>query len=121
MQFNALAKSEILLKTSDEMNLQKMIFLLIVVSMGTIFIATQFQNQENFAIQVNDSGPHIGTNIPYSYGYDGSGIIISVIDTGVDFSHPDLFGFDMDGKIIGGYDLLTMMICLKILMVMGHR
>ena len=74
--------------------------------MGTILIASQFQNQENFAIQVNNSGPHIGTSVPYSYGYDGSGIIISVIDTGVDFNHPDLFGFGMNGKIIGGYDFV---------------
>ena len=88
------------------MNVQKIIFLSIVISTGTILIASQFQNQENFAVQVNNSGPHIGTSVPYSYGYDGSGIIISVIDTGVDFSHPDLFGFGMDGKIIGGYDFV---------------
>ena len=74
--------------------------------MGMIFIASQSQNQENFAVQVNNSGPHIGTDIPYSYGYDGSGIIISVIDTGVDFNHPDIFGFGIDGKIIGGYDFV---------------
>jgi minor extracellular serine protease Vpr len=74
--------------------------------MGMIFIVSQSQNQENFAVQVNNSGPHIGTDIPYSYGYDGSGIIISVIDTGVDFNHPDLFGFGIDGKIIGGYDFV---------------
>jgi len=55
---------------------------------------------------VNNSGPYIGTSIPYNYGYDGSGIIISVIDTGVDLSHPDLFGFGVNGKIIGGYDFV---------------
>jgi len=106
MQFIALAKSEILLKISDEMHLQKIIFLLIIVSMGTILISNQFQNQGNFVVQVNNSGPYIGTNVPYSYGYDGNGIIISVIDTGVDFNHPDIFGFGMDEKIIGGYDFV---------------
>ena len=88
------------------MNLQKIIFLSIVISMGMIFITSQSPNQENFTVQVNNSGPHIGTDIPYSYGYDGSGIIISVIDTGVDFNHPDIFGFGIDGKIIGGYDFV---------------
>ena len=88
------------------MQYQKIVFLLIIVSIGTIFISNQFQNQENFAIQVNNSGPHIGTGVPYNYGYDGSGIIISVIDTGVDFNHPDLFGFGMNEKIIGGYDFV---------------
>lgn len=83
------------------MTLQKIIFLSIVISMGTILIANQFQNQENFAVQVNNSGPYIGTSVPYSYGYDGSGIIISVIDTGIDLNHPDL-----EGQIIGGYDFV---------------
>jgi len=101
MQFNALAKNEISLKKCSGMQYQKTVFLLITISIGTIFIATQFQNQENFAIQVNNSGPHIGTSVPYSYGYDGNGIIISVIDTGVDFNHPDL-----EGQIIGGYDFV---------------
>ena len=101
MQFNALAKNEISLKKCSGMQYQKIVFLLITVSIGTIFIATQFQNQENFAIQMNNSGPHIGTGVSYSYGYDGSGIIISVIDTGVDFNHPDL-----EGQIIGGYDFV---------------
>nr|AIE99720.1 peptidase S8 and S53 subtilisin kexin sedolisin (vpr) [uncultured marine thaumarchaeote KM3_115_G03] len=78
-----------------------MIFLIIIVSISTIFISNQLQNQENFAVQVNNSGPYIGTSVPYSYGYDGSGIIISVIDTGIDFNHPDL-----DGQIIGGYDFV---------------
>ena len=39
-------------------------------------------------------------------GFDGSGIIISVIDTGVDFNHPDLLGLGLEGKIIGGYDFV---------------
>ena len=33
-------------------------------------------------------------------------IIVSVIDTGVDFTHPDLLGLGLEGKIIGGYDFI---------------
>ena len=101
MQFNALAKNEISLKKCSDMQYQKIVFLLITISIGTIFISNQFQNQENFSVQVNNSGPYIGTSVPYSYGYDGSGIIISVIDTGIDLNHPDL-----EGQIIGGYDFV---------------
>jgi len=55
MQFNALAKNEISLKKQSAMQYQKIVFLLITISIGTIFISNQFQNQENFAIQVNNS------------------------------------------------------------------
>ena len=39
-------------------------------------------------------------------GIDGTGIKIAVIDTGVDFNHPDLFGWGPDGKVIGGYNFI---------------
>jgi len=80
---------------------QKIFFLVILVFTGAILISSQLQNTENISILVNDSGPFIGTSIPYQSGYDGSGIIISIIDTGIDLNHPDL-----DGQIIGGYDFV---------------
>jgi len=80
---------------------QKIFFLVTLVFTGAILISSQLQNTENISILVNDSGPFIGTSIPYQSGYDGSGIIISIIDTGIDLNHPDL-----DGQIIGGYDFV---------------
>jgi len=80
---------------------QKIFFLTILVFTGAILISSQLQSTENISILVNDSGPFIGTSIPYQSGYDGSGIIISIIDTGIDLNHPDL-----EGKIIGGYDFV---------------
>jgi len=81
--------------------ISKNIFLVILVFTGAILISSQLQSTENISILVNDSGPFIGTSIPYQSGYDGSGIIISIIDTGIDLNHPDL-----DGQIIGGYDFV---------------
>ncbi len=69
--------------------------------MSAFLISNQLENTENISILVNNSGPFIGTSIPFQSGYDGSGIIISIIDTGIDLSHPDL-----EGKIIGGYDFV---------------
>jgi minor extracellular serine protease Vpr len=83
------------------MQYQKIFFLVILVFTGAILISSQLQSTENISILVNDSGPFIGTSIPYQSGYDGSGIIISIIDTGIDLNHPDL-----DGQIIGGYDFV---------------
>ena len=83
------------------MKYPKIFFLIILISMGAVLISNQLQNTENISILVNDSGPFIGTSIPYKSGYDGSGIIVSIIDTGIDSNHPDL-----DGQIIGGYDFV---------------
>ena len=69
--------------------------------MSAFLISNQLENTEDISILVNNSGPFIGTSIPFQSGYDGSGIIISIIDTGIDLSHPDL-----EGKIIGGYDFV---------------
>jgi len=80
---------------------QKIFFLTILIFTGAILISSQLQSTENISILVNDSGPFIGTSMPYQSGYDGSGIVISIIDTGIDLNHPDL-----DGQIIGGYDFV---------------
>ena len=80
---------------------QKIFFLIILVSIGAVLISNQLQSTNDISILVNNSGPFIGTSIPYQSGYDGSGITISIIDTGIDLNHPDL-----EGKIIGGYDFV---------------
>ncbi len=80
---------------------QKIFFLVILVFTGTILISSQLQSTENISILVNNSGPFIGTSIPFQSGFDGSGIVVSIIDTGIDLNHPDL-----EGKIIGGYDFV---------------
>jgi len=83
------------------MKFEKIVFLMITISVCTVLITTQLQTQDSISVLVNNSGPYIGTAIPHDYGFDGSGIIISVIDTGVDFNHPDLLGLG-----IGGYDFV---------------
>ena len=83
------------------MQYQKIFFLTILISISAVLISNQLQSTDNISILVNNSGPFIGTSISYQNGYDGSGIIVSIIDTGIDLNHPDL-----EGQIIGGYDFV---------------
>ena len=59
-----------------------------------------------FELFLENSRPHIGAEYPLDIGADGEGIKIAVIDTGVNFEHPDLFGIGDEGKILGGYDFI---------------
>jgi len=83
------------------MQYQKIFFLIILISISAVLISNQLQSTDNISILVNNSGPFIGTGISYQSGYDGSGIVVSIIDTGIDLNHPDL-----EGQIIGGYDFV---------------
>ena len=83
------------------MKYPKIFFFVILIFTSAILLSNQLQSTEDVSILVNDSGPFIGTSIPYQSGYGGSGITISIIDTGIDLNHPDL-----DGQIIGGYDFV---------------
>jgi len=83
------------------MKFEKIVFLMITISICTVLITTQLQTQDSISVLVNNSGPYIGTAVPHDYGFDGSGIVVSIIDTGIDLNHPDL-----EGQIIGGYDFV---------------
>jgi minor extracellular serine protease Vpr len=67
---------------------------------------TLFEVEENFNLYLDNSVPFVGSEIPRLDGIDGEGVKIAVIDTGVDFNHPDLLGWGPDGKVIGGYNFV---------------
>ena len=101
MQFNGLAKNEISLKKCSHMKYSKILFTIILIFTSAILLSNQLESTEDVSILVNDSGPFIGTSIPHQSGYDGNGIIISIIDTGIELNHPDFVD-----NIIGGYDFI---------------
>src|SRR3972149_1323122 len=82
------------------------IFFFSVILIFTIISFQFFKEDNNFEIFLDKSVPYIGTTHLMELGFDGTGIKIAVIDTGVDYNHPDLFGFGPDGKVIGGYDFI---------------
>jgi len=85
---------------------KSLLFLSSVLIFSGILIFSQLQTQDDFELFLDRSVPYVGTDIPRIEGVDGVGIKIAVIDTGVDYNHPDLFGWGPDGKVIGGYNFI---------------
>lgn len=86
------------------MELYKIIFFSVVVVFCIVFILSNIENEQKIEAYLEKSVPLIGADLPRSLGFEGEGIKIGVIDTGIDYNHPDLFGFGPDGKVVGGYD-----------------
>ncbi|MBI2111692.1 MAG: S8 family serine peptidase [Nitrosarchaeum sp.] len=82
------------------------VFACIVVILASLISLQFFESNDIFHTYLDRSVPFIGGDIPRLEGIDGDGIKIAVIDTGVDFNHPDLFGWGPDGKVIGGYNFI---------------
>ncbi len=86
------------------MELYKIIFFSVVVVFSVVFILLNVENEQKIETYLEKSVPLIGADLPRNLGFEGGGIKIGVIDTGIDYNHPDLFGFGPDGKVVGGYD-----------------
>ena len=82
------------------------IFFITVVIISSIFASQFIQSENGIKTFIENSVPYVGTEIPRIDGFDGTGIKIAVIDTGVDFNHPDLLGWGEGGKVIGGYNFV---------------
>ena len=83
-----------------------LIFSITLVFLSSFIVLQSFQPDNEIKTYIGNSVPYIGSEIPRMDGIDGTGIKIAIIDTGVDFNHPDLLGWGPDGKVIGGYNFI---------------
>ncbi len=77
-----------------------LVFACIATISASLVILQFFESDNIFHMYIDKSVPFIGGDVPRLEGIDGNGIKIAVIDTGIDFNHPDLFGWGPDAKVI---------------------
>lgn len=83
-----------------------MIFFVIVAAVCFSLLSQKIQQDPTLRILLDKSSKYVGVEYPHSLNFKGDGIKVAVIDTGVDYNHPALFGFGPTGKVVGGYDFI---------------
>ncbi|CUR51105.1 putative Subtilase family protein [Nitrosotalea devaniterrae] len=82
-----------------------MIEKLLIFSLVFILCVTYFISDSESLL--SKSIQLVGVQTTRQQGLDGQGIKIGIIDTGIDFSHPDLYGYGQSGRVAGGYDYVN--------------
>lgn len=85
----------------------RLYFLMVIGLIFTVLLYStmQFEVETPLMPYLEKSVPYIGA-VPTIGGLDGEGILVAVIDTGIDYTHPDMLGFGPNGKVVGGFNFV---------------
>jgi minor extracellular serine protease Vpr len=81
-----------------------LIFSLVFALCILYFISDSIEEQQGL---LSKSIQLVGVQTPRQHGLNGQGVRVGIIDTGIDFDHPDLHGYGPSGKVVGGYDYVN--------------
>ena len=82
------------------------LFFSIIIIFASLIVSQSYKTEDGFETFLKTSGPFIGVNSAKELGYNGEGIVIGIIDTGIDHLHPDLNGNGSNGKVVGGHNYI---------------
>lgn len=83
-----------------------LVFVCCLVLLGAVLFSMKIYTDPVSHILLDKSAKYVGVQHPHDLGFNGNGIKVAVIDTGVDYNHPDISGYGPQGKVIGGYDFV---------------
>lgn len=84
-----------------------MMMISVLIASTALILSSGLLYDDEAQLYLEQSVPYIGSGTPGQDGIDGTGVLVAVIDTGVDFEHPDMFGWGEDGKVVGGYNFIA--------------
>jgi minor extracellular serine protease Vpr len=64
-------------------------------------------NEQEIENNLQKSIQLVGVKAARLNGFDGEGIKVGIIDTGIDFKHPDLLGYGPSEKVVEGYNFVN--------------
>ena len=84
------------------------IFLLLIITIASTLAISVYNYDEQGILFLENSGPYVGADYPLEIGISGEGIKIGVINTGVNFAHPDFVSDGKNSDLLKGYDFVEM-------------
>ena len=83
---------------------KSLIFSLAFVLCISYFILESNEDEQSL---LSKSIQLVGVQTPRQHGLNGQGVKVGIVDTGIDFNHPDLRGHGTLGKVFGGHNYVN--------------